>query len=268
MMTNHTDDADGVDLTEAARVLGVHYQTAYGWVRTGALRAAKVGKSYRVGRAELERFAQQRNSGRPPRRIRVRDWAHQIERLGAALDAGDERAAREVVDRLADGGISPVELCDELLAPLLRRIGERWAAGTATVADEHRASAICERLLARLPTRRTRVRGTAVVGTPAGEHHRLPALMAAIALRWDGWRVHHLASDVPAPDLAAFLERERPDLLVLSVTMDAGTGADAARQAAEQHGVPVLLGRSGQPLSDLLAAARSVTQGPEPRDDR
>jgi hypothetical protein len=83
--------------------------------------------------------------------------------------------------------------------------------------------------------------------------------MAAIALRWDGWRVHHLASDMPAPDLAAFLQRERPDVLVLSVTMADAAATSAARQAAEQHNVPVLTGRAGQRLSELLAAARSLT---------
>jgi excisionase family DNA binding protein len=255
MMTNHTDGADSVDLAQAAHELGVHYQTAYGWVRSGTLRAVKVGKTYRVRRADLERFAERRNAGRSPRPIQVRDWAHQIERLAAALDVGDERAARTVVERLVDGGISPVDLCDELLAPVLRRFGDRWAAGVGTVADEHRATAICERLLARLPARRTRVRGTAAVGTPAGEHHALPALMAAIALRWDGWRVHHLASDIPAPDLAGFLARERPDLLVLSTTMPAGVAVNAARRAAESLGVAVLVGSSGQRLSELLDAA-------------
>jgi excisionase family DNA binding protein len=254
-MTNHTDGADSVDLTQAAHELGVHYQTAYGWVRRGTLRAVKVGKTYRVRRVDLERFSERRNAGRVPRPIQVRDWEHQIERLAAALDTGDERAARTVVDRLVDGGISPVELCDELLAPVLRRIGDRWAAGVGTVADEHRASAICERLLARLPARRTRVRGTAAVGTPAREHHGLPALMAATALRWDGWRVHHLATDIPAADLAGFLDRERPDLLVLSTTMPDNTSARAARRAAESLGIPVLIGQSGQRLADLLAVA-------------
>jgi excisionase family DNA binding protein len=257
-MTDDTDDS--LDLTEAARELGVHYQTAYGWVRNGTLPAVKVGKAYRVERAQLDLFARRRTNGRPPERIRVRDWSHQIERLAAALDGGDERAARDVVDRLTDGGVSPVELCDELLAPVLRRIGDRWAAGTATVADEHRASAICERLLARIPTRRTRIRGTVVVATPAGERHGLPALMAATALRWDGWRVHHLASDIPPSDLAEFLQRERPDLLVLSVTIADEAATGAARQAAERHGVPVLAGRSGQGLSDLLAAAHAFTR--------
>lgn len=256
-MTNDTDDS--LDLAEAARELGVHYQTIYGWVRNGTINATKIGKTYRIGRAELDQFALRRNNGRPPRPIQVRDWNHQIERLATALDTGDERAARGIVDRLAEGGISPAELCDELLAPVLRQIGDRWAAGNATVADEHRASAICERLLARLPTRRTRVRGTVVVTTPAGEHHALPALMATTALRWDGWRVHHLASDIPPADLAAFLQRERPNLLVLSNTMPDDTATRAACHAAEQHGIPVLTGRSGQRLADLLAAAQPYT---------
>lgn len=253
-MTDVADDTP-LELAEAARELGVHYQTAYRWVREGALRAVKVGKSYRVQRRDLDRFVQRRDSGSAPRRLQVRDWGHQVDRLHAALARGDERSAGEQVERLSRGGVSPVELCDELFAPVLRRIGDAWASGDGSVADEHRASAICERLLARLPTRRTRVRGTAVVSTPAGDHHALPALMASVALRYDGWRVHHLASDVPVEDLAAFLERERPDLLVLSSTMPPGRAAGAARRKAEQLGVPVLTGRSGGRLDGLLAEA-------------
>jgi MerR family transcriptional regulator, light-induced transcriptional regulator len=257
-MLNMTDLGDGeaLELSEAARELGVHYQTAYRWVREGALRAVKVGKTYRVERRDLDRFAQRRESGTVPRPIRVRNWAHQIDRLHEALSRGDERSASEQVDRLAKGGVSPVELCNDLFAPVLRRIGEEWAAGAATVADEHRASAMCERLLARLPTRRARVRGTAVVGTLAGEHHALPALMAATALRWDGWRVDHLAADIPPEDLATFLEREQPDLLVLSATMPAARAANAARRSAQELGIPVLIGQAGQRLDELLAAAR------------
>ena len=257
-MTDLGEDV-ALDLSEAARELGVHYQTAYRWVREGTLRAVKIGKSYRVQRRDLDRFVQRRESGAAPRPIRVRDWGHQIERLHEALRHNDERLASEQVDRLAKGGVSPVVLCDDLLAPVLRRIGDEWAAGAATVADEHQASAMCERLLARLPTRRTRVRGTAVVGTRSGEHHALPALMAAIALRWDGWRVHHLAADIPPADLGGFLERERPHLLVLSATMPAAAATAAARRLAQDLGVPVLIGGPGRRLSELLTLARDFS---------
>ena len=106
-----------LDLSEAARELGVHYQTAYRWVREGALRAVKVGKSYRVQRRDLDQFVQRRESGTAPRPIHVRNWGRQIDRLHEALHRNDERLASDQVDRLAKGGVSPVELCDDLLAP-------------------------------------------------------------------------------------------------------------------------------------------------------
>ena len=248
--------ADAVDLTEAAAELGVHYQTAYRWVREGSLRAVKVGKSYRVERRDLERFLAQRRSGSRPRAITVRDWSHQANRLYDAVMVGDERAAGEQVDRLARGGVPVVELCEVLVAPVLLRIGQAWVDGEVSIADEHRATAIIERLLARLPARRTRSRGTAVVATPTGEHHRLPALMAAIVLRHDGWRVHHLDVDLPGRELEVFLDRERPDLLVVSTTTASSRDVRAAEAAAHRAGVAVLTGGPGRRLADLVTDAR------------
>ena len=49
--------------------------------------------------------------------------------------------ARAELDRLA-GAIPVLELCDQLLAPALRDIGAAWAANTASIAQEHRATAI------------------------------------------------------------------------------------------------------------------------------
>jgi hypothetical protein len=67
--------------------------------------------------------------------------------------------------------------------------------------------------------------------------------------------VHHLATDIPPDDLAAFLERERPDLLVLSATMPAAA-ATAVPRSAQELGVPVLIGGPGRRLGELLADAR------------
>lgn len=49
-----------VNLKTAARRLGVHYQTAYRWVRSGQLVAVKVGAGYEISDAALERFQAQR----------------------------------------------------------------------------------------------------------------------------------------------------------------------------------------------------------------
>jgi excisionase family DNA binding protein len=53
-------DGWGVNLKTAARRLGVHYQTAYRWVRAGQLIAVKVGSGYDVSEAALVRFQAQR----------------------------------------------------------------------------------------------------------------------------------------------------------------------------------------------------------------
>ena len=44
-----------MQLREAAEVLGVHYQTVYGWVRQGTLPARKTGRGYEVARPRRPR---------------------------------------------------------------------------------------------------------------------------------------------------------------------------------------------------------------------
>ncbi|HMF28161.1 MAG TPA: helix-turn-helix domain-containing protein, partial [Candidatus Cybelea sp.] len=51
-----------MNLKSAARQLGVHYQTAYRWVRSGQLIAVKVGAGYEISDAALTRFEAQRSA--------------------------------------------------------------------------------------------------------------------------------------------------------------------------------------------------------------
>src|SRR5690242_7445832 len=161
-----------MDLREAASALGVHHQTAYAWVRQGVLPARKVGRGNAVSEADVAALAARRHLGQEPARpIQVRDWAAQVQGLYAAIVQGEETAARHRLGRLA-GGVSLIDLCERVIAPALCRVGDDWAAGRISIALEHRASAICERLLAayaRQPAGRPR--GIAVVATPPGERH-------------------------------------------------------------------------------------------------
>jgi excisionase family DNA binding protein len=161
-----------MDLREAAEALGVHYQTAYAWARDGTLPARKAGRGYEVSDAGVQALAARRRQGYEPRwAIRVRDWAAQAQALYTAITGGEETRARHQVRRLVSG-VHIVDLCEQVIAPALRRVGDEWAAGRVSIAQEHRASAICERLLAsqiRQPAGRPR--GTAVVAAPPGERH-------------------------------------------------------------------------------------------------
>lgn len=251
-----------MQLRDAAEALGVHYQTAYGWVRQGTLPARKTPRGYEVSESDVRDLLARREAGaEPPREIQVRDWAAQADRLYAALVAGDEPRARRDFERLA-AGIPLAGLCDQVIAPALRRVGTDWAAGELSVATEHRATAICERLIAaRVTQPQGRPRGVAVTATPPGERHALPAMMAAACLREDHWHVHHLAADLPVTDVISLAADTGASLIVLS---SATTGAArlASREVREiRERLPdarVLAGRQGDTLSRLRELARDA----------
>jgi len=246
-------------LRDAAETLGVHYQTAYGWVRKGTLRARKTPHGYEVSESDVRDLLARRAAGvEPPQEVQVRDWAAQADRLYATLVAGDETQARRDFGRLA-AGVPLAGLCDQVIAPALRQVGTDWAAGQLSIGTEHRATAICERLIAaHLHQPQGRPRGVAVTATPPGERHALPAMMAAACLREDHWQVHHLAADLPAAEVISLAEGTGASLVVLS-SATAGSARLAAREAREiRERLPhakVLIGRPGDTLSRLRELA-------------
>jgi excisionase family DNA binding protein len=253
-----------MQLSEAAAALGVHYQTAYSWVRRGTLPARKVARGYEVSEADVQALLERRAAGTGPRpQVRVRDWDAQTARLLAALTAGDENQAQADFERLAGaGGVPLSELCDRVVGPALRQVGEQWAAGELSIAAEHRATAICERLIAaRVRRPPGRPRGVAVTATPPGDRHALPALMAAACLREDHWQVHHLAADLPTEEVITLARETGARLIVLSaVTETAARLADseAARIRLRLPQTRVLTGRPGDTLAHLRTQARAA----------
>jgi MerR family transcriptional regulator, light-induced transcriptional regulator len=246
-------------LQAAADTLGVHYQTAYRWVREGLLTASKTGGAYEVDPVEVERFLSARLAPvAPPNSIRVRNWDAQRERFEAALRSGDELGAREVLDRLSDGNVALIDLCEEVVTPSMRNIGEAWHRGDLSIAQEHRATCLAERLLNRLSNvPRGRPRGTVVVTTPPGDLHGFPSTMAALVLREDRWKVHHLGPSMPSNDLAQFSVEVKAELVVLSSTVP--SLASQSQQTAETlaaHGIRLLCGGPGSTLRSLVLQAR------------
>ena len=145
--------------------------------------------------------------------------------------------------------------------PALHRVGLAWAAGELSIAEEHRATAICARLIApRARQPQGRPRGIAVTTTPPGEHHALPSLMAAACLREDRWQVHDLGADLPTDELIGFTEEVGANLIVLS-SANGDSVRTAARQVLEIRerlpDVGVLTGRPGDTLARLRDLART-----------
>ena len=227
----------GGDLTlqEAAEELGVHYMTAYRYVRLGLLPAVKAGGTWRVARSDLDEFRSGGPTGPQPDggSRRRAPWA---ERLEARLLAGDARGAWGVIEAALAAGSELESIYLDVLAPAMTAIGDRWERGELDVALEHRASGIAMRLIGRLGprfVRRGRTRGAVVLAAPAGERHGLPLALVADLLRQHGWEVSDLGADVPHASLVHAV-RTTPDVVAvgLSVTTDSCLPSAAAAIAA------------------------------------
>ena len=257
---------ESLDLSSAAQELGVHYQTAYQWVRTGYLPAQRIGRRYVIGRTDVDDLRTVRSTPTPPPVPDATSVGASAERVHTALVEGNEGVVGQIARSLVDQGATIRDLVTFALAPALRRIGQDWRAGSVTIGTEHRSSAIVERLLGELaPNPRGRRRGVVVVAAIEGDRHTLPTTMAAVALREDHWTVHHLGSDLPAAELSSFSEAEAANLVVLTVTEPGvAAAAQGAASSIRALGIPVVVGGPGRTLDDLLASARSAGEEPIP----
>ncbi len=220
------EGAGTLSLRESAERLGVHYMTAYRYVRTGMLPATKSGSEWRVAEDDLEAFVA--GPGPGPTARGEADWS---ERLRSRMIAGDERGSWLVIESAMASGLEPERVYLEVLAPALRTIGEGWHEGRVTVGEEHRASAVAHRLIGRLGARFAtpgRPRGRVVLGAAPGERHRLPLAMVADILRASGYEVIDLGSDVPVESFVEAVEEVQPIALGISVF-----GVGSLRRAAE-----------------------------------
>lgn len=249
---------DTLDLQTAANELGVHYQTAYRWVRSGRLDAKMIGGRYVVLRSDLAALDEARRTPIAPTAPSAARIERSADRVCDALVAGDEETVGKIIGKLVDEGSSMIDVIGGVLVPSLRRIGQSWHDGQLAVWTEHRASAIVERILGEfVPNPRGRRRGTVVVAGLSGDRHSLPTTMAAVALCEDKWHVHHLGSDMPADDIVDFCAQH--DITVVALTVTLPDAADLASVTADRlraAGTPTIIGQPGLTVGDLVERAR------------
>jgi methanogenic corrinoid protein MtbC1 len=206
--------------------------------------------------------------------------------LGGAAAPAPARSPAEQVDAIlaaaargnaADIGLrldqafalhSVEEALETVVDPLLRAVGERWESGELGVADEHLVSeAVRSRLGHLLADSGGGTRGVAVLACAPGERHELGLMMAAVALRRDGWNIVYLGCDTPVADAVALAERLSARILGISISSAAlGMGLrEAVRDASRPDGLTLILGGSGASarLAKNLGARLAPPQLPE-----
>jgi methanogenic corrinoid protein MtbC1 len=179
-----------------------------------------------------------------------------IQQASQALRAGDVEQVRELAQRVALQTGSRTAAIADLLHPAQVEVGNLWYLGLATSADELRAAAVVEEVVAQLPA--TPVanpvpRGfRCILAAAPGDPHRLGLKMLAAALEDEGWAVDVLQPDARWPDVV----REAIELHARLVCISAGVtcisagvtptpGIPPLAQAVEslhQHRIRVLVG--------------------------
>ncbi|GAA0806620.1 cobalamin B12-binding domain-containing protein [Spirilliplanes yamanashiensis] len=164
------------------------------------------------------------------------------------LGDGDEYGAVELALGLLGAGVPPERILLDLIAPTQAKVGELWAANAWSVAREHAATAISERVVAAVAARTNRRpgRGRLTVACTDGEWHALPVRILAEVLRLRGWQVDFLGANVPGPHLITHLHQTGSDVVALSCTLPTRLPrAHAAITACQAVGVPVIAGGAG-----------------------
>jgi len=180
--------------------------------------------------------------------------------LQQAMEAAEGMDARELEAVLTRGAmaLSTPVLVDEVMVPLLRRIGLLWARGEMGPATEHMTSSVVRRFLDWILS----VHGNGsrapfmVVGTPSGQVHEFGALLAAVAAATQGWRVLVLGPDLPGEDIGEAVLKSGADAVALSALLP-GEPRRLERELRGLRkvigeGVPIMIGGSG--AAEILPA--------------
>lgn len=146
-----------------------------------------------------------------------------------AVRAADAPGAFRVAAGALAAGMSIPELYQRVITPALHEVGELWAKGALTVADEHLATSLTHRVLAALRPpvwvgvgaehEPAPVKRRVMLATVEGEQHALGLRMAADVLEEAGFEPIYLGADVPTDALLQALDSLSPDLLALSATL-------------------------------------------------
>jgi methanogenic corrinoid protein MtbC1 len=136
--------------------------------------------------------------------------------LAEALDRFDEPRAQEILDRLL--AVATVDtLLRDVVLPYLHELGERWARGEASIAQEHFASSVLRgRLLGLARGWGLGFGPVAVLACVPGEQHDLGLIAFGLALRARGWRIVYLGTDTPIETIEETSRQLDPSLVVLT----------------------------------------------------
>src|SRR3982751_4037348 len=259
-------NTDVLSTRQVAQLLGVGEATIKRWADAGEIECFRTPGGHRKFRLrDVTGFVEGRKfqvQGTLPARLSPGSEGEEggaVAEFQAAALAGNASlcVAQLAVHTLR--GTSLGGIFDDVVAPALADVGEKWQFARLSVAEEHVGSQAVIEAIARAqplaeppgePGRPTRVAAV------AGELHDIAARMVACLLRARGYEVLAPLAQTPARDLADLVMRCRASIVALSSTMlrdpaEMTEQISLAARATNQTGGRVVVGGKGMDHVDL-----------------
>ncbi len=217
---------DIISTKEVAEVLGVSEATVKRWADAGTLKCFRTVGGHRkfrlrdvreflggqmIARESLDVL---HASADPPTH-------EQVEARTLALSSDVDGLVSLIANERMKGQ-SLAHVFDDVIAPAMSSIGEAWAAGKLTTAQEHVASNALIEAIARVrplverPSRHDR--GRAICTCIGDEQHDIGVRVVGLILSAEGFRTSMLGGNVPTTDIALMVASEQPALVALSAS--------------------------------------------------
>ena len=135
-----------------------------------------------------------------------------------AIKAYDGKALETLLLK-ASAKMSQPHLIEELIIPLVYKVGDLWHDGDIRVANEHLASAVIRFFMTNLLEQHMPSENAPIIisATPRGQDHELGALIVGVIAAAAGWKVIYLGPNLPVEEIAAVTDSLNANLVALSI---------------------------------------------------
>ena len=149
-------------------------------------------------------------------------YEDEITRYIDCLLQADTKGAIGLVADYIKAGIPLEDICVDIVAEAMRRVGELWHRHQVSVDMEYYCTSTTQMALSQLYPiifNRSRKGKTVVVACVGSELHEMGARMVADLFEYNGWDSVYLGAAVPVKTILAAVSEHKPLVVALSVTM-------------------------------------------------
>ena len=135
---------------------------------------------------------------------------------------------------------------ENILKPVMYKVGELWKKGEISVGSEHVASNIAHKLNSVISERNSKEdnKGRVLICTPVGEEHCIGCNLIQTILQNKGFRVYNLAPSAPIESVLHFIKESEPDIILVSITIkdNIAAGQRLINKIKKESNIPILVG--------------------------